>query len=166
MSIRQARPADVPAIVGLVRELADYERELARCELTADQLHAALFGTRPALFGHVAEVDGAVVGCALWFLNFSTWTGRHGIYLEDLYVQPAQRGLGLGRALLATLAGICADRGFARLEWSVLNWNEPSIRFYRALGAVGMDEWTTFRLDGAALHRLGAGVQGPPVDGG
>jgi GNAT superfamily N-acetyltransferase len=166
MSIRQARPADVPAIVGLVRELADYERELARCELTADQLHAALFGTRPALFGHVAEVDGVVVGSALWFLNFSTWAGRHGIYLEDLYVQPAHRGLGLGRALLATLAGICADRGFARLEWSVLNWNEPSIRFYRALGAVGMDEWTTFRLDGAALHRLGAGVQGPPVDGG
>jgi GNAT superfamily N-acetyltransferase len=167
MSIREVRPADVPAVVGLVHELAAYEREPDSCRLTADQLRAALFGPRPALYGHVAEADGAgaeVVGCALWFLNFSTWRGVHGIYLEDLYVQPAQRGRGLGRALLATLAQECVRRGYARLEWSVLDWNEPSIAFYRTLGAVGMDEWTTFRLDGPALRRLGAGQDGS--DGG
>jgi GNAT superfamily N-acetyltransferase len=162
MAVRDIRPSDVPAVVGLVRELADYERELASCLLTADQLHTALFepsstvpGAGPALFGHVAEVDGAVVGCALWFLNFSTWRGVHGIYLEDLYVQPAHRGRGLGRDLLARLAAVCVERGYARLEWSVLDWNEPSIRFYRSIGAVAMDEWTTFRLDGDGLATLG-----------
>jgi GNAT superfamily N-acetyltransferase len=151
--IRDLAPADVPAVVGLVRELAEYEREPASCHLTAEQLTAALFGPAPALFGHVAEVDGAVVGCALWFLNFSTWRGVHGIYLEDLYVRPEHRGAGLGRALLARLATVCRERGYARLEWSVLDWNEPSIAFYRSLGAVGMDGWTTFRLDGEALSR-------------
>ncbi|MHA6792953.1 N-acetyltransferase family protein [Pseudonocardia bannensis] len=139
----------------MVHELADYEREPESCLLTTAQLHAALFGPAPALFGHVAEVDGVVVGCALWFLNFSTWQGVHGIYLEDLYVRPEHRGHGLGRALLAELAGICADRGYARLEWSVLDWNAPSIGFYRSIGAVGMDEWTTFRLTGAPLAELG-----------
>ncbi|WP_181783624.1 GNAT family N-acetyltransferase [Pseudonocardia pini] len=156
MSIRRIAPADVPAVVGLVQELAEYEKALDQCHLTADQLHAALFRDSPALFGHVAEVDGVVVGCALWFLNFSTWEGVHGIYLEDLYVQPAQRGSGLGRALLAALAQECVTQGYARLEWSVLDWNEPSIGFYRALGAVGMDEWTTFRLTGEPLASLGA----------
>jgi GNAT superfamily N-acetyltransferase len=155
--IRRVAPADVPAVVGLVHELAAYEREPRSCLLTAEQLHAALFGPAPALFGHVAEVDGAVVGCALWFLNFSTWRGVHGLYLEDLYVQPAHRGSGLGRALLATLAAECVERGYARLEWSVLDWNAPSIAFYRALGAVPMDGWTTFRLDGDALAALGRG---------
>jgi GNAT superfamily N-acetyltransferase len=150
--IRDVAPADVPAVVALVRELAEYERELASCHLTEEQLTVALFGPSPALFGHVAEVDGEVVGCALWFLNFSTWRGVHGIYLEDLYVRPAQRGAGLGRALLARLAAICRERGYARLEWSVLDWNEPSIAFYRSIGAEPMDEWTTFRLDGVALH--------------
>jgi GNAT superfamily N-acetyltransferase len=145
----------VPAVVGLVHELADYEREAASCLLTDEQLHAALFGPTPALFGHVAELDGPVVGCALWFLNFSTWRGVHGVYLEDLYVRPAHRGQGLGRALLAALAAVCTERGYARLEWSVLNWNEPSIAFYRSIGAVPMDEWTTFRLDGVALKTLG-----------
>jgi GNAT superfamily N-acetyltransferase len=149
--IRDVTPADVPAVVGLVRELAEYERELASCHLTPAQLDAALFGPSPALFGHVADIDGEVVGCALWFLNFSTWRGVHGIYLEDLYVRPQHRGAGLGRALLARLAAVCRERGYARLEWSVLDWNEPSIAFYRGIGAVGMDEWTTFRLDGAAL---------------
>jgi len=158
MSVREVRPDDVPAVVGLVRELADYEREPASCLLTADQLHTALFGTGPAsagpaLFGHVAEINGEVVGCALWFLSFSTWRGVHGIHLEDLYVQPAHRGRGLGRALLTRLAALCVERGYGRLEWSVLDWNEPSIRFYRGIGAVSMDEWTTFRLDGAALDR-------------
>lgn len=159
--IREIGERDVPAVVALVHELAEYERAAEHCHLTAAQLRAALFGPSPALFGHVAEVhdaggdgDGAVVGCALWFLNFSTWRGVHGLYLEDLYVQPAHRGAGLGRALLARLAAVCAQRGLERLEWSVLDWNAPSIGFYRALGAVPMDEWTTFRLDGAGLAAL------------
>ncbi len=155
MTIRPAAPADVPAIVGLVHELADYEREPESCLLTADQLTAALFGPAPALFGHVADVEGEVVGCALWFLDFSTWRGVHGVHLEDLYVRPAHRGAGLGRALLARLAAVCTERGYARLEWSVLDWNAPSIAFYRSLGAESMDGWTTFRLDGTALAALG-----------
>lgn len=155
MTVRPAQPGDVAAVVGLVHELAAYEREPDSCLLTTDQLTAALFGPSPALFGHVAEVGGEVVGCALWFLNFSTWRGVHGVYLEDLYVQPAHRGSGLGRALLATLAGVCTERGYARLEWSVLDWNAPSIAFYRGLGAYPMDGWSTFRLDGDALTALG-----------
>ena len=152
--IREVEDRDVEAVVALVHELADYERAAEHCHLTAAQLRAALFGPAPALFGHVAERDGVVVGCALWFLNFSTWRGVHGLYLEDLYVQPAHRGAGLGRALLARLAAVCAERGLARLEWWVLDWNAPSIGFYRALGAVAMDEWTVFRLDGDALAAL------------
>ncbi|SDF73791.1 GNAT family N-acetyltransferase [Pseudonocardia oroxyli] len=155
-AVRRVEPSDVPAVVGLVRELAEYEKALHECHLTGEQLHAALFGASPALFGHVALVGDEVVGCALWFLNFSTWRGVHGIYLEDLYVRPAHRGSGLGRALLAALARECVDRGYARLEWSVLDWNAPSIGFYRSLGAVGMDEWTTFRLTDEALRSLGA----------
>ena len=153
--IREIEERDVEAVVALVHELAEYERAAEHCHLTADQLRVALFGPAPALFGHVAERDGAVVGCALWFLNFSTWRGVHGLYLEDLYVQPAHRGAGLGRALLARLAAVCAERGLARLEWWVLDWNAPSIGFYRRLGAVAMDEWTVFRLDGDALAALG-----------
>jgi GNAT superfamily N-acetyltransferase len=166
--IREVRPGDVTAVVGLVHELAEYEREPQSCTLTGAQLATALFGPAPALFGHVAEVpagaDGhgpaEVVGFALWFVNFSTWRGVHGLYLEDLFVQPAHRGGGLGRALLATLAAVCAERGYARLEWSVLDWNEPSIGFYRSLGAVEMDEWTTFRLHGGALSALAATAGG------
>jgi GNAT superfamily N-acetyltransferase len=159
-TIRPVERHDVDAVVGLVHELADYERASEHCLLTADQLHTALFGPSPALYGHVAEVadengQTTVVGCALWFLNFSTWRGVHGLYLEDLYVQPAHRGSGIGRALLARLAAVCAERGLARLEWAVLDWNAPSIGFYRSLGAVEMDEWTVFRLDGAALAALG-----------
>lgn len=154
-TIRAVEERDVDAVVGLVHELAEYERAAEHCLLTAGQLRAALFGPAPALFGHVAELDGGVVGCALWFLNFSTWRGVHGLYLEDLYVQPAHRGSGIGRALLARLAAVCAERGLARLEWAVLDWNTPSIGFYRTLGAVPMDEWTVFRLDGAALEKLG-----------
>ena len=154
MTIRAVEERDVGAVVGLVHELAEYERAVEHCLLTPAQLHAALFAPAPALFGNVAEVGGQIVGCALWFLNFSTWRGVHGLYLEDLYVQPAHRGAGIGRALLARLAGVCAERGLARLEWAVLDWNEPSIGFYRSLGAVTMDEWTVFRLDGAALEAL------------
>ncbi len=153
--IRRVRESDVDAVVGLAHELAEYERAPQDCHLTADQLRTALFGPAPALFGHVAEVDGQVVGSALWFLNFSTWRGVHGIYLEDLYVRPTMRGSGLGKALLTALAQECVDKGYARLEWSVLDWNTPAIDFYKALGAVAMDEWTTFRLTDDALHDLG-----------
>ncbi|MGY1829982.1 GNAT family N-acetyltransferase [Geodermatophilus sp. SYSU D01180] len=156
MSVRPIRPDDVPAVVGLVRELAEYEKAAHEVRLTEEQLHTALFGASPALFGHVAERDGGVVGTALWFLNFSTWRGTHGIYLEDLYVQPQHRGGGLGRELLRTLAATCVERGYDRLEWSVLDWNEPSIAFYRAAGAVPMDEWTVFRLTDEALAGFAA----------
>jgi GNAT superfamily N-acetyltransferase len=153
--IRRVRESDVDAVVGLAYELAEYERAPQDCHLTAGQLHTALFGPAPALFGHVAEVDGAVVGSALWFLNFSTWRGVHGIYLEDLYVRPTMRGSGLGKALLTALAQECVDKGYARLEWSVLDWNTPAIDFYKSLGAVAMDEWTIFRLTDDALRDLG-----------
>ncbi|GAB2982200.1 GNAT family N-acetyltransferase [Saccharothrix stipae] len=153
--VRRIREEDVPAVVGLVEELAEYERARHECHLTAEQLHDALFRPSPALFGHVAEVDGRVVGTALWFLNFSTWRGTHGIYLEDLYVQPSQRGGGLGRALLQALAEECVARGYARLEWWVLDWNAPAIGFYKSLGALPMDEWTVFRLTDDSLTRLG-----------
>ncbi len=149
--IREAREEDVPAVVGLVHELAEYERAPESCSLTAEQLHAALFGPEAVARCHVAEVAGEVAGCAIWFLNFSTWRGTHGIYLEDLYVQPAHRGKGLGRELLRTLAELCVQRGYSRLEWWVLDWNTPSIEFYKAAGAVPMDEWTVFRLTDDAL---------------
>jgi GNAT superfamily N-acetyltransferase len=155
-AVRPIRPEDVPAVVGLVRELAEYEKAPHEARMTEEQLAAALFGDSPALFGHVAVVDGAVVGMALWFLNFSTWRGTHGIYLEDLYVRPAHRGTGLGKELLRTLAELCVQRGYSRLEWWVLDWNTPSIEFYRAHGAVPMDEWTVFRLTDDALRRFAA----------
>jgi GNAT superfamily N-acetyltransferase len=154
--IRSITPDDVPAVVELIYDLAEYERLRELCHITADQLHAALFGRAPALFGLVAvggEAQDAVVGYALYFLNFSTWEGVHGIYLEDLYVRPDQRGSGLGRALLTTLAGVANEYGYARVEWSVLDWNAPSIAFYRSLGAEPMDGWTVFRLTGPALKR-------------
>jgi GNAT superfamily N-acetyltransferase len=154
--IRRIRPSDVDRAVELVHELALYEKAPDECHLTAEQLNTALFGPAPALFGHVAELDDDVVGVALWFLNFSTWDGVHGIYLEDLFVRPAHRGSGLGKALLTALAQECVDRGYTRLQWWVLNWNEPSIGFYRKLGAVAMDEWTVFRLAGEALNELGS----------
>jgi GNAT superfamily N-acetyltransferase len=154
--IRPAGPADIPAIYRLICELADYERSLDQVSATEDQLAASLFGPEPAVFAHVAEHDGSVVGFALWFLNYSTWLGKHGIYLEDLYVTPAVRGTGLGKALLAELAGICVERGYGRLEWWVLDWNSPARGFYASLGAVGMDEWTVHRLTGPALTALAA----------
>jgi GNAT superfamily N-acetyltransferase len=156
VSVRPIRPDDVPAVVGLVRELAEYEKAAHEVRLTEAQLHESLFGAAPALFGHVAEVNGDVVGTALWFLNFSTWRGTHGVYLEDLYVQPAHRGTGLGKELLRTLAALCVERGWSRLEWSVLDWNTPSIDFYEAAGAVAMDEWTVFRLTDDALTAFAA----------
>jgi GNAT superfamily N-acetyltransferase len=154
--IRRARPDDVPAIVDLVYGLAEYERAPEECRLTAEQLQTALFGEKPAVFCHVAETGGEVVGCALWFLNFSTWRGVHGIYLEDLFVRPEQRGSGLGKALLTALAQECVTNGYERLEWSVLDWNTPAIDFYKSLGALPQDEWTTFRLTDTALTQLGS----------
>jgi GNAT superfamily N-acetyltransferase len=151
VTVRPVRPDDVPAVVALVRELAEYEKALHEARLTEEQLTAVLFGDSPALFGHVAVVADQVVGIALWFLNFSTWRGTHGVYLEDLYVQPQHRGRGLGKELLRTLAAVCVERGYSRLEWSVLDWNEPSIEFYEAAGAVPMDGWTVFRLTDDAL---------------
>ena len=153
-AVRRAEPGDVAAVVGLVHELASYERAGPECHLSEAQLHTALFGPRPALFGHVATVEGEVVACALWFLNFSTWRGVHGIYLEDLFVRPEHRGQGLGRALLVELARECVRRGYARLEWAVLDWNEAAIGFYRSLGAEPQNEWPTFRLSDSSLARL------------
>ncbi len=155
--IRPARPGDIPAIHRLIQDLARYEKALDEVTATEDDLRRALLGERPAAFAHVAEHQGEVAGFALWFLNFSTWTGQHGIYLEDLYVHPDQRRSGLGRALLAELARICVARGYARLEWSVLDWNTPARTFYASLGAVEMDEWTVNRLAGPALHALATG---------
>ncbi|GAB2726417.1 GNAT family N-acetyltransferase [Nocardia thraciensis] len=154
--IRRAEPRDVPALVGLAYDLAEYEKSRDRCHLTAEQMHAALFGPGPALFAHVAQDDStdAVLGCAIWFLNYSTWTGTHGIYLEDLFVKPEARGLGLGKALLAELAREAVTRGYQRVDWAVLNWNAPSIDFYKSLGAEPQTEWTGYRLDGPALAEL------------
>ncbi|MGY1749723.1 N-acetyltransferase family protein [Modestobacter sp. SYSU DS0511] len=157
MTVRPIEPGDVPAVLGLIRELAAYEQAEHEAQMTTDQLHGALFGESPALFGHVAlAADGSTAGFALWFLTFSTWRGTHGIHLEDLYVRPEHRGTGLGRELLRTLAEVCVARGYARLEWSVLDWNAPSIAFYRAAGAVPMDEWTVYRLTGEALDSFAA----------
>ncbi|WP_406177743.1 GNAT family N-acetyltransferase [Streptomyces canus] len=153
--IRPATPADIPAIHALIRELAEYERALDEAKATEEQLHEALFGAHPAAYAHVATDDatGAVIGYAIWFLNFSTWRGVHGIYLEDLYVRPTARGGGHGKALLTELARICVERGYQRLEWSVLNWNTPAIDFYQALGARPQDEWTVYRLTDEALTK-------------
>ncbi|MET8689770.1 GNAT family N-acetyltransferase [Streptomyces sp. NPDC004732] len=155
--IRTATPADVPVIHALVRDLAAYEKVPDEAKATEEQLREALFGERPAAFAHIAQDDasGEVVGFALWFLNFSTWRGVHGIYLEDLYVRPEARGGGHGKALLTELARICVEHGYERLEWSVLDWNEPSINFYRSLGALPQDEWTVYRLTDDALDALG-----------
>jgi len=154
--IRPATADDVPAMVRLVHDLAAYEKAPEQCVLTEEMLHERLFGTAPALYAHVAEVEGTVVGIAIWFLNFSTWDGVHGIHLEDLYVDPDHRGSGLGKALLAELARICVERRYSRLQWPVLDWNTPSIDFYRALGAVDLEEWRTYRLAGEALQALGS----------
>ncbi|MFM9134495.1 MAG: N-acetyltransferase family protein [bacterium] len=158
MPLRDAVPQDVPLVLDMIRELAEYEREPDAVEATEELLADALFAPQPALFCLIAETDaGEPAGFALWFLNFSTWLGRHGIYLEDLYVRPQFRGQGYGKALLAELASICVERGYGRLEWWVLDWNEPAISFYRSLGATPMDEWTVHRVTGDTLRYLAAG---------
>ena len=155
--LRAARPGDEDGIIECIRLLAQYEREPDAVQTTPADLHLTLFGESPAVFAHVVEKGGRIVAIAVWFLNYSTWTGRHGIYLEDLFVRESERRHGYGRALLKALAEVCVERGYRRFEWSVLDWNEPSLRFYRSLGAVGMDEWTVYRLSGEALARLAVG---------
>ena len=155
--IRAATPADIPVIRDLIVALAVYEREPDAVKASEADLHAALFGTRPLAEAVLAEVDGKAVGVALFFTNFSTWAGKGGLYLEDLFVVPEARGLGLGKELLVHLAGIAVARCYARFEWSVLDWNEPAIGFYKGLGAVMQNEWTKMRVDGAALAALARG---------
>lgn len=156
--VRPATAADVPLILTMIRELAEFERSLPEVRATEDLLRANLFdAAHPAVFCHVAEADGEPIGFALWFVNFSTWMGKHGIYLDDLYVRPQARGLGAGTALLRTLAGICLERGYDRIDWWVLDWNEKAIGFYRSIDAVAMDEWTVQRLTGEPLRRMASG---------
>ncbi|MEV7692028.1 GNAT family N-acetyltransferase [Microbacterium sp. NPDC089189] len=152
--LRPARPGDEAGILACITALAVYEREPDAVENTEDALTATLFGEDPKAFAHVVERDGRIVGIALWFLTYSTWTGRHGIWLEDLYVDDAERGRGYGKALIVALADICVQRGYSRLEWTVLDWNTPAVEFYRSLRAEPMSEWTTQRLSGADLRAL------------
>ncbi|GAB4011677.1 GNAT family N-acetyltransferase [Nocardioides ultimimeridianus] len=153
--IREATPADVPEVLGLIRALATYEREPDAVVTTEADLHRWVFGEDAVASVLVAEDEGRVVGIALWFRSYSTWTGQPGIYLEDLFVEPEHRGSGLGKQLLAALARIAVERGYPRVEWAVLDWNQPSIDFYDALGARPQDDWKTYRLAGDALAALG-----------
>lgn len=158
--LRDATPGDAQGIIDCIQALADYEREPDAVENTAAMLTESLFGAEPRVFAHVVEREGRVVGIALWFLSYSTWTGRHGIWLEDLFVYEEERGRGFGKALIASLAAVCVERGYSRMEWTVLDWNAPSIAFYRAIGAEPMDEWTTQRMTGGALAALAARLGG------
>jgi len=154
MPIRNAHPSDIPSILALIRGLAEYEKALNEVIATEDALAASFFCKNPQVFCHVATREEKVVGIAIWHLNYSTWLGKHGMYLEDLYVVPEERGQGHGMALLKELARICVECEYERLQWWVLDWNTPSIEFYKSLGAVPMDEWTVFRVSGDALKRL------------
>ena len=157
IAIRSAAPADLPLIAALIRELAVYERLAHAVRFDAAVLGEKLFGARPYAEVVIGEIDGIAQGFALFFHNFSTFEGRPGVYLEDLFVRPAARGSGLGKALLAHLAALAVERGCARLEWAVLDWNEPALGFYRSLGAQSLSEWTGMRIDGPELARLAAG---------
>ena len=157
VSVRPAVAEDSALILQFIRDLAEYEKLLDDVRATRDDVTVALFGENPKAFCDIAEIDGRPVGFALWFYNFSTFIGRHGIYLEDLFVRPEARGSGAGKALLANLARRCVDEDLGRLEWAVLDWNAPSIAFYDSLGAAAMDEWIVRRMTGEALRRL-AGV--------
>lgn len=154
LTIRSATADDVPVILGLIRELADYEKMSNEVVASEDSLKASLFGDRRVAEVLIGELDGEAVTFAVFFHNFSTFLGRHGLYLEDLYVKPEHRGKGFGRAMLSRLAQIAVERHCGRLEWAVLDWNEPAIGFYRKLGAVPMDEWTVFRITGQPLRKL------------
>ena len=154
MQSRLAQPADAEDIHRLIYELAVYEKAPEQMVATIAQINSSLFNSSPVAFCHVAEVDGKIVGIALWFLNYSTWLGKPGIYLEDLFVQPEFRGHGIGKSFMKVLAQLCIERGYERFQWWVLDWNKPSIDFYKSLGAVAMDEWTVFRLSGDALKKF------------
>jgi diamine N-acetyltransferase len=155
-TLRDATPADLPEVVRLVRELAEYEKLLHEAVGTEEDFRVLLFGEKPLLHAVLAEVQGRVVGQALWFNNVSTFTGKPGIYLEDIFVQPAHRGLGIGKAFFRYLAQRAVAEGWTRLDWQVLDWNEPSIAFYRGLGAQSGKQWINQRLSGEALRRLAA----------
>jgi GNAT superfamily N-acetyltransferase len=156
LSIRPAAAPDAALIHRFIGELAEYEKMADRVVATVADIETALFGATPRAFCDIAEIDGRAVGFALWFYNFSTFQGRAGMYLEDLYVRPEARGRGAGKALLAALARRCLDEGLRRMDWAVLDWNAPSIAFYDSLGADALDDWTTRRLSGEALERLAA----------
>jgi GNAT superfamily N-acetyltransferase len=158
-TIRPARPDEVDELFAMICELAEFERSRHEVQSNAQDFALALFGADPKLFALVVEHDGELGGFAVWYVNFSTWSGKHGIYLEDLYVRPHLRGHGYGKALLAELARICVERGYARLEWWVLDWNTTAISFYRSIEALSMDEWTVNRLTGEALERAAQGWQ-------
>ncbi len=158
MRIRRAVESDLATLERFIRDLAHYERALESARATPDQLRQSFFGESPLVHCEIAETDeGEAAGFAVWFVNYSTWTGTHGVYLEDLFVRDEYRGRGIGTALLRHLAQVCVTRGYARLQWSVLDWNTPSINFYRSLGAEAQDEWTVFRLSGSALELVAAG---------
>ena len=154
MSIRPANINDTDEILSMIYELALYEKAPDEAKATREQIIESFFSDDPKVFCEIVEVDRAVAGFAIWFLNYSTWQGKHGIYLEDLFVRPQYRGQGFGKALLKHLAAICEDRGYGRFQWWVLDWNQPAIDFYKSLGAVAMDEWTVFRVSEQALTQL------------
>jgi GNAT superfamily N-acetyltransferase len=154
MAIRPARIGDTREILQMIKGLAQYERALDEVVTREDDLEKALFGEKPEVYCHVATSGEKVIGIAIWHLNYSTWLGKHGMFLEDLFVDPKSRGQGHGLSLLRELANICVNRGYERLQWSVLDWNQPSIEFYKSMGAIAMDEWTVFRLSGSALKNI------------
>ena len=156
MRIRSARVEDAPIILQLIKELADFERAPDEVEATEKEIIETIFAEEPKVFCELVEVEDEIAGMAIWFLNYSTWQGKHGIYLEDLYIRPDFRGCGFGKALLKHLAAICNERGYGRFQWWVLDWNEPAIEFYRGLGAEAMDEWTVYRVSGKGLEELGS----------
>ncbi len=155
MKIRPARIDESGKILELIKELADYEKASHEVAATELEIKATIFAENPKVHCDFVEVDGVIAGMAIWFLNYSTWQGKHGIYLEDLYVKPEFRGRGYGKALLQYLAALCNKRGYGRFQWWVLDWNSPAIEFYRALGAEAMSEWTVYRVSGDALKELG-----------
>ena len=156
MKIRPAKREEVGIILNLIKELAEYERALDHVETTEKELFSTIFVENPKVFCDLVDVEGEIVGFAIWFLNYSTWQGRHGIYLEDLYVRSEFRGRGYGKALLQHLARVCEERGYGRFQWSVLDWNTPAIDFYKSLGAESMDDWIVYRVTGKSLKDLGS----------